>query len=109
MSWRELLADEDVPPLHLTERKAGERDPAWRLPTLAPSLVVALDVAVAALIALLGFFSLRAQVDDAVALRSRALGTMLAERLRATSAADRPAVVEKAAQRSGAEFLLVNQ
>lgn len=109
MSWRELLADEDIPPIGQSDAKPGEGSAAWSLPRLAPSLVVALGVTVAALIALLGFFSLRAQVDDAVALRSRALGTMLAQRLRATSAADRPSVIEKAAQRSGAEFLLVNQ
>lgn len=109
MSWRELLAEEEFPPLRFEAAKSGERGPTWSLPRLAPSLVVALGVAVAALIALLGFFELRAQVDQAVAFRSKALSTMLAERLRATSAADRPAVIEKAAQRSGAELLLVNQ
>lgn len=109
MSWRELLADEDVPPLKLPQTGAGEGGSSWSLTRLAPSLVVLLGVTVAALIALLGFFELRAQVDDAVTFRSRALSTMLAERVRATSAGDRAGVMERAAQRSGAELLLVTQ
>lgn len=79
------------------------------LPTLAPSLVIVLGVTVAALVALLGFIELRARGDAALAFRSEALAVTLAERLRAIGSADRPAFVEKAAQRSGAEILLVDQ
>jgi signal transduction histidine kinase len=75
---------------------------------LAPTLVIVLGVAVAALVTLLGLFELRAQNDGAVAVRSRVLASMIAARLRATAAADRAALVDKAAQRSGAEVLLVD-
>lgn len=79
------------------------------LPTLAPSLVIVLGVTVAALVALLGFVELRARGDAALAFRSEALALSLSERLRAIGSADRPAFVEKAAERSGAEILLVDQ
>jgi signal transduction histidine kinase len=106
MWWRDLLALGQSP---------GARPPGGReagrpsLVELAPSLVVILGVAVAALIMLLGLLELRAEGDSSVAFRSRALSLMLAERLRATPAADRAAVIDKAAQRSGGEVLLVEQ
>jgi signal transduction histidine kinase len=81
--------------------------PRRSLLKLAPTLVVALGIAVAALVGLLGFWQLRIHGDEAVALRSRVLAAALAERLRATAASDRQAVVEKAAERSGGEVLLV--
>jgi signal transduction histidine kinase len=81
--------------------------PRRSLLELAPTLVVVLGIAVAAIVGLLGFLQLRARGDEAVALRSQVLALTLAERLRATSSADRPAVVERAAQRSSAELLLV--
>ncbi|HVU05012.1 MAG TPA: HAMP domain-containing sensor histidine kinase [Polyangiaceae bacterium] len=76
--------------------------------TLAPTLVVVLGISVAALVGFLGFFELRSHGEEAVAERSRLLATTLAARLRATSAAYRKAVVEKAAERSGGEILLVD-
>jgi signal transduction histidine kinase len=76
---------------------------------LAPSLVVVVGLAVAGIITWLGVAQLRAQSDDAAALRGRVLSETLAERLRATALEDRAAVVEQAARRSGAEILLVDQ
>ncbi|HVW30067.1 MAG TPA: HAMP domain-containing sensor histidine kinase [Polyangiaceae bacterium] len=83
--------------------------PRRSLLKLAPTLVVVLGIAVAAVMALLGFFRLRAHADEAVALRSRVLAVALAERLRAADAFDRPAIVDKAARRSSTELLLVEQ
>jgi len=74
---------------------------------LAPAVVVVLGVTVAVAIALLGASDLRSQSDEAAALRSQALSLALAERLRASPAPHRPAMVERAARRSGAEVLLV--
>jgi signal transduction histidine kinase len=76
---------------------------------LAPALVIVVGIATAMAIAVLGVSDLRAQSDDAAALRSKLLSLTLAERLRATSPEDRGTVVERAASRSGAEVLLVRQ
>ncbi len=57
----------------------------------------------------IGMASLRAQSDDAAAMRSKIVSHTLAARLRATQAEDRWAVVDRAARRSGAEILLVRQ
>lgn len=76
---------------------------------LAPTLVVVLGIAVAAIMALLGFLQLRAHADEAIALKARVLSVTLAERLRAADASDRGAVVDKAARRSSTELLLVDQ
>jgi signal transduction histidine kinase len=83
--------------------------PRRSLLTLAPTLVVVLGIAVAAIMGLLGFLQLRTHEDEAVAERSRLLSLTLAARLRATAAPDRAAVVERAARRGGAELLLVHQ
>jgi signal transduction histidine kinase len=82
--------------------------PQRSLLKLAPALVVVLGIAVAALIGLLGFAQLRAHGNEAAAVRSRVLSASLATRLRATATPDRAAVVEKAAERSGAEVILVD-
>lgn len=68
--------------------------------------MVVVGVAAAVSIARLGALSLRHQSDEAAALRARVLSQTLAERLRAAELADRIAVVERAASRSGAEVLL---
>jgi signal transduction histidine kinase len=83
--------------------------PRRSLLKLAPGLVIALGITVAALAALLGFLQLRSHGDDALGLRSRVLALTLSERLRAAAESDRPLVVERAARRSGAELLLVRQ
>lgn len=68
--------------------------------------MVLVGVAAAVAIAWLGASSLRHQSDEAAALRARVLSATLAERLRAAELADRAAVVERAASRSGSEVLL---
>jgi signal transduction histidine kinase len=83
--------------------------PRRSLLKLAPTLDVVLGIAVAAIMALLGFFQLRAHADEAVALRARVLALTLSERLRAADVSDRAAVVDKAARRSSTELLLVEQ
>ena len=76
---------------------------------LAPSLVVVVGVLAAFLMAALGTRELGMQSDHAAALRAKLLATTMAERLRATPEEDRAALVERAARRSGAELLLVEQ
>jgi signal transduction histidine kinase len=79
------------------------------LTVLAPALVIVVGVAAAIAMAALGVHDLRRQSDSASALQSQLLAETLAARLRATPQADRLAVVERAARRSGAELLLVDQ
>ncbi|HYQ18809.1 MAG TPA: HAMP domain-containing sensor histidine kinase [Polyangiaceae bacterium] len=76
---------------------------------LAPSLVVVVGVLAAILMAALGTRELGIQSDAAAALRVKLLALTLSERLRATPEEDRAALVERAARRSGAELLLVQQ
>ncbi len=76
---------------------------------LAPSLVVAFGVLSAVLMAALGVHELSRQSDQAAEVRARLLALTIAERLRATPGEDRRALVERAARRSGAEFLLTAQ
>ena len=76
---------------------------------LAPSLVVVVGVLSAVLMAVLGTRELGRQSDEAAALRARLLALTMSERLRATPVEDRGALVERAARRSGAELLLVEQ
>jgi signal transduction histidine kinase len=76
---------------------------------LAPSLVVVVGALSALLMAVLGTRELGRQSDEAAALRARLLASTIAERLRATPVEDRSALVERAARRSGAELVLVDQ
>jgi signal transduction histidine kinase len=76
---------------------------------LAPSLVVVVGVLAAFLMAALGTRELGIQSDQAAALRAKLLASTMSERLRATPEEDRAALVERAARRSGAELLLVQQ
>lgn len=71
--------------------------------------MVVVGIAAAVAIALLGTANLRAQSDASAQLRSRVLSTTLAARLSATPEEDRQALLERAAERSGAEFLLTEQ
>ena len=75
---------------------------------LAPAVVLVVGLAAGLALAVLGTVRLKAQSDDAAALRCKLLSLTLAERLRRTSGEDRVVVVERAARRSGAELLLVN-
>jgi len=75
---------------------------------LAPALVVVVGVLAAAGIVVLGMRELRLQSDDAAALRAELLCSTLAARLSSASPESRAALIERAATRSGAEFLLVD-
>ncbi len=74
---------------------------------IAPAIVLIVGLAAGLALAVLGTMRLRTQSDDAALLRARLLSLTLAERIRSTSEEDRPAVLERAARRSGAELLLV--
>jgi signal transduction histidine kinase len=76
---------------------------------LAPAVVVVVGILAAFAIAALGTANLRAQSDASAQLRSHVLAVALAARLSATPEEDRPELIERAAQRSGAELLLVDQ
>ena len=75
---------------------------------IAPTVVLIVGLAAGFALAVSGTSRLRAQSDDAAALRCRLLSLTLAERLRRTSEEDRAIVLERAARRSGAELLLVS-
>ncbi|HXK17313.1 MAG TPA: sensor histidine kinase, partial [Polyangiaceae bacterium] len=91
----------------MTEFPAGRRQVPFLV--LAPSLVVVVGVLAAFLMAALGTRELGIQSDAAAALRAKLLAITISERLRATPEEDRTALVERAARRSGAELLLVQQ
>ncbi|MFC1641716.1 sensor histidine kinase [Myxococcota bacterium] len=74
---------------------------------LAPAIVVLVGVAAAVVNAWHGAAALRTQSDSAASVRAQVLSSALAERLRGSETADRTAVVERAASRSGSEVLLV--
>jgi signal transduction histidine kinase len=76
---------------------------------VTPAIVVVLGLATVSAIGWLGAKDLAQQSDRASLLRAELLLSTLAERLRATAEDDRPAVVERAARRSGTEMLLVRQ
>jgi len=73
---------------------------------LAPAVVVVVGIATAVVIALLGTAQLKAQSDASAQLRSRVLAETLAARLSATPEEDRAELVQRAADRSGAELIL---
>lgn len=71
-----------------------------------PLVVVCVGLSAAIGITLYGVKQLREQNEAAAALRGSLLVQTLKERLQAAAASDRPAIVERAAERSGAEILL---
>ena len=75
---------------------------------IAPAIVLIVGLAAGLTLGVLGMMRLRTQSDDAALRRARWLSLTLAVRSRATSEEDRPAVLERAARRSGAELLLVS-
>jgi signal transduction histidine kinase len=91
----------------MTDFPAGRRQVPFLV--LAPSLVVVVGVLAAFLMAALGSRELGIQSDEAAALRAKLLAITISERLRATPEEDRSALIERAARRSGAELLLVQQ
>jgi signal transduction histidine kinase len=76
---------------------------------LGPVLVVVIAMMAAAAIALIGVAQLAATSDQAAAERAEVLAAALAARLRATAQEGRTEVLDRAARRSAAEILLVDQ
>ena len=76
---------------------------------LAPAAVVVVGFAAAVAIAALGTAHLREQSDASAQLRSRVLALTVAARVSATPVGERAELVERAAQRSGAELMLVER
>ena len=74
---------------------------------LAPTLVVVVGLLAAASVGEIGLRQLRQQAESAAVRDSELLVKTLAARLGATAVGDRQALLERAALRSGAEFLLV--
>ncbi len=104
-------AEERTSVLPASKRYAPRSPRARRVPLspFVPLLVWLLSSLVAALIVIVGVRDLRRQSDEAASLRAQVLSEALAARVRATSLEDRHLVLERAARRSGAELLLVNQ
>lgn len=76
---------------------------------LGPVLVVVIAVLAAVAIGLIGVSQLAATSDQAAAERAQVLAAALAARLRATAQEGRTEVLDRAARRSAAEILLVDQ
>jgi signal transduction histidine kinase len=79
-----------------------------RLPLvpLLPAIVVAVGLATAIAAGFLGLAHLRSMSDGIAQDRAEVLAATLATRIRATDTLDQPAVVRRAARRSGAEVLV---
>src|SRR5690242_1306477 len=75
---------------------------------LAPTVVVVVGLLAAASVGEIGLKQLRQQGESAAVRDSELLVKMLAARLGAAQPEDRQAMLERAALRSGAEFLLVH-
>jgi len=80
-----------------------------RVPFLVqvPLVVISVGLITALGLTLFGVRQLREQNDGASSLRSELLSQALKERIGATAELDRPMIIERAAERSGAEILLV--
>lgn len=76
--------------------------------SLAPAIVVVLGTLAATLFGVLSFRTLSNHSDEYSLLEARALGALLAERLRAIPSEQRSIVIERAARRAGVEILLVD-
>lgn len=92
---------------HGTPTKAERLRSRLRFLPLAPALVGVVSVAVAVFIGLLGLSNLTQRTSVAASQRAAVLVRTIADRVAATSALDRPELIERAARRSGAELLLV--
>lgn len=76
---------------------------------VAPLVVLAVGLATAVIVALLGISQLARTSDDAAAVRAEIVAATLAARMRATPLEDRSEVLGRAARRSGTGILLVEQ
>jgi signal transduction histidine kinase len=78
------------------------------LPT-APAIVVVVGITTAVMIAFLGISQLQQTSDAAMNLRAQVISATLAARLRVAAVEDRSELLSRAARKSGAEILLVDQ
>lgn len=76
--------------------------------SLAPAIVVVLGTLAATLFGVLSFRTLSSHSDEYSLREARALGALLAERLRVIASEQRTVVIERAARRAGVEILLVD-
>ena len=76
--------------------------------SLAPAIVVVLGTLAATIFGALSFRTLSNHSDDYSLHEARALGAILAERLRVIPSEQRGFVIERAARRAGVELLLVD-
>lgn len=92
-------------------RGAGKNSIFFGLPLvpLGPVLVVVIAILAAVAIGWIGVSQLGATSDKAAAERAEVLAATIAARLRATAQEGRTEVLDRAARRSGAEILLVDQ
>lgn len=81
----------------------------WPVLPIAPGIVAAIAIATAVVIAVTAADQLQSTSDEAAALRSKALAATLAARLRTAPVERRPALLARAAQRTGASFSLIEQ
>lgn len=90
-------------------KKGRRKEGRWLISPIAPVIVALIGFATAATIALLTLKQLQQMSDEAASQRSKALAQALAARMRALPSPDRSTVLGRAARRSGAEILLVEQ
>jgi signal transduction histidine kinase len=91
------------------ERNSSRKIGRWPLLPVAPAIVAVLGIATAVTIAFVGARQLQRTSDEAAALHSKALAATLAARMRTTPIDQRGGLLARAARRSGAAFLLVDQ
>src|SRR5689334_14248370 len=79
------------------------------LSPIAPAIVVVVGITTAVLIAFLGIDQLQVTNDEAMSVRAQAISATLAARLKTAAAEDSAELLNRAARKSGAEILLVDQ
>lgn len=89
-------------------RSALSRRRLWRFTEPVAAIVLVCGLIAVVAIAAIGVNQLAQQSDREAALRTRLLALSLAERLGAAQRFERAVMIERAATRSGAELLLVN-
>jgi hypothetical protein len=82
---------------------------AWPLLPLAPAAVVLLGVAVAVVIGVFGVSNLATASDEHAAARAELLASTLGARLSQLPAGERLEAMQRAARKTGAEFVVVTR
>ena len=81
----------------------------WPILPVAPIIVAVIGIATAVTIAIVAAGQLQRASDEAAALRCKALAATLAARVRSMPVERRASLLQQAARRTGAAFLLVDQ